>query len=36
VKAVVQATSSLPADRDLYLQRRSADELGSVDIASGT
>jgi uncharacterized protein len=34
-KAVVQATPSLPADLDLYLQRRAADGSWSADIASG-
>ena len=34
-KAVVQATPSLPADLDLYLQRRAADGSWGGDIASG-
>jgi predicted acyl esterase len=34
-KAVVQATPSLPADLDLYLQRRTADGSWGGDIASG-
>jgi hypothetical protein len=34
-KAVVQATPSLPADIDLFLQRRSADGSWGDDIASG-
>jgi uncharacterized protein len=34
-KAVVQATPALPADIDLYLQRRNADGSWSGDIASG-
>jgi predicted acyl esterase len=34
-KAVVQATPALPADLDLYLQRRNADGTWSGDIASG-
>jgi uncharacterized protein len=34
-KAVVKATPSLPADIDLYLQRRNADGSWSGDIASG-
>ena len=34
-KAVVGATPSLPADIDLYLQRRNADGSWSGDIASG-
>jgi hypothetical protein len=34
-KAVVEATPSLPADLDLYLQRRAADGSWSGDIASG-
>jgi uncharacterized protein len=34
-KAVVKATPSLPADIDLYLQRRNADGTWSGDIASG-
>ena len=34
-KAVVQATPSLPADVDLYLQRRQADGTWSGDLASG-
>ena len=34
-KAVVKATPSLPADLDLYLQRRQADGTWSGDIASG-
>jgi predicted acyl esterase len=35
-KAVVEATPGLPADLDLYLQRRAADGSWSADIASGT
>jgi uncharacterized protein len=34
-KAVVQATPSLPADLDLYFQRRAADGSWGGDIASG-
>jgi hypothetical protein len=34
-KAVVQATPSLPADLDLYLQRRASDGSWGGDIASG-
>jgi predicted acyl esterase len=34
-KAVVKATPGLPADIDLYLQRRNADGTWSGDIASG-
>ena len=34
-RAVVQATPSLPADIDLYLQRRRADGSWSGDLASG-
>jgi predicted acyl esterase len=34
-RAVVQATPTLPADIDLFLQRRSADGSWSADIASG-
>ena len=34
-KAVVEATPSLPADVDLYLQRKQADGTWSSDLASG-
>jgi uncharacterized protein len=34
-KAVVQATTTLPADIDLYLQRQAADGSWGSDIASG-
>lgn len=34
-KAVVQATPTLPADLDLYLQRQAADGSWGDDIASG-
>ncbi len=34
-KAIVKATPTLPADIDLYLQRRTADGSWSGDIASG-
>jgi hypothetical protein len=35
-KAVIRATASLPADLDLYLQKKEADGSWSGDIASGT